>query len=316
MKQTTIIVAIGLALAGALPAAPAQAQLQHTFVSSKGSDANNCSLATPCRHLQAALAATTPGGEIAILDSAGYNGGTTVTITQAVSIVAPLGIEAEIAPPSGGTGIVINTGASDAVSLRGLTIDGGGTGYNGIVFNTGQSLTVQNCVVRNLKTGGGLTGNGILFVPNTTSSLSVSNTLVADNGNSGIAIYPGGSASSTATFNRIRAINNSNSGILVDGANTSGTVKATVYDSVATGNKSAGFVATATSGVAQTVLSVFHSVAANNYIGVQALGTGAVAVLAQCMATGNSFGYDANSNEIIISYGDNYIPATAPLLDP
>src|SRR5271169_3183206 len=107
MKHTSIIVAIGLALAVALPAAPAQAQLQHTFVSSQGLDTNNCSLATPCRHLQAALLATTQGGEIAILDSAGYNGGTTVTITHAVSIVAPLGIEAEIAPPSGGIGIVV-----------------------------------------------------------------------------------------------------------------------------------------------------------------------------------------------------------------
>src|SRR5271169_315352 len=132
MKHSTIIVAISLALAVALPAVPAQAQLQHTFVSSQGNDANNCSLATPCRHLQAALLATTSGGEIAILDSAGYNGGTTVTIMQAVSIVAPLGIEAELAPPSGGTGITINAGYSDTISLRGLTIDGGGIGANGI----------------------------------------------------------------------------------------------------------------------------------------------------------------------------------------
>src|SRR5450759_1960895 len=124
MKHTTIIIVAGLALVAALSAAPAQAQSQHTFVSSQGNDANNCFLTTPCRHLQAALAATLPGGEIAILDTAGYNGGVTVTISQAVSIVNPGGFEALIAPPSGGgAAIVINAGASDAVSLRGLSID-------------------------------------------------------------------------------------------------------------------------------------------------------------------------------------------------
>ena len=40
------------------------------------------------------------------------------------------GFEAGISVPSGGTGIVINARATDAVSLRGLTIEGGGTGYN------------------------------------------------------------------------------------------------------------------------------------------------------------------------------------------
>jgi hypothetical protein len=157
VKHTSIIVTVGLALAGLLSAAPAQAQSQHTFVSSQGNDANNCFLTTPCRHLQAALAATSPGGEIAILDTAGYNGGVTVTITQAVSIVAPLGIEALIAPPSGGIGIVIAAGASDAISLRGLSIDGAGIGLTGIQFNSGKSLTVENCVVRHM------TGDGIVF---------------------------------------------------------------------------------------------------------------------------------------------------------
>ena len=89
MKQTSIIVAVGLALAAMLSAAPAQAQSQHMFVSSKGSDANKCSLATPCRHLQTALAATLAGGATLILDSAGYNNATKPMPALALEVDIP-----------------------------------------------------------------------------------------------------------------------------------------------------------------------------------------------------------------------------------
>src|SRR5664280_1590619 len=172
MKHTTIIVAVGLALAGVLPAAPANAQAARTFVSPTGSDSNNCSLTAPCRFFQAAFAQTNAGGEIAVLGTAGYNNGATFTINKAISIVNPGGFEAGIVVPSGGIGIVINAGGNDAVSLRGLTIEGGGVGTTGINFTGGKSLTVENCVIRHV------TDAGIDFQPNATSSLSVSNSLV------------------------------------------------------------------------------------------------------------------------------------------
>jgi predicted benzoate:H+ symporter BenE len=124
MKHTSIIVAVGLALIAALSAAPANALSGRTFVSPTGSDSNPCSLALPCRNLQAALYQTNPGGEIAILGTAGYSGGATLTIDRAISIVNPGAFEAGIIAPSGGNGIVVSAGATDAVSLRGLTIDG------------------------------------------------------------------------------------------------------------------------------------------------------------------------------------------------
>lgn len=46
------------------------------------------------------------------------------------------------------SGITVNAGASNAVSLRGLTIKGIGFGSgNGIVFNSGKSLTIENCAI-------------------------------------------------------------------------------------------------------------------------------------------------------------------------
>jgi Right handed beta helix region len=300
LLRTNSAFTVGLALAGALPAAPAQALLGRSFVSGQGSDGNDCSRQFPCRHLQAALAATNAGGEIAILDTAGYNGGTTVTIDNAISIVNPGGFEAGIIVPSAGTGIVINAGVNDAVSLRGLTIEGGGVGTTGIQFNTGASLTVTNCVVRHM------TDNGIDFSPNGTSNLSVSNSLVADNQFRGILVEPTGSGTVTAVMNRVEASNNG-TGIYVAGSNSTGTINVTVAESVAAHNP-IGFIAVSASGHAATTLAVFHSVSANNNTGISASGTGATLRLAQSEVTGNStYGWFVGNGSVIASYGDNYI---------
>jgi hypothetical protein len=302
VKHTTIIVVVGFALVAALPSIPAHALAGRTFVSPSGSDGNPCTLALPCRNLQAALFQTNPGGEISILGTAGYSGGATFTIDRAISIVNPGAFEAGISPPSGGIGIVINAGPNDAVSLRGLTIEGGGAAQTGIQFNTGKSLTVQDCIIRHV------TSDGIDFVPNATGNLLVSNTLVADNADVGIFVNPTGSGTVTAIFNRVEVSNNSGEGIYLWGANSTGTIKATVAESVVAHNANAGFFVDTGSGFAATTLTVFHSVSANNVDGIAATGTGATLRLAQTEVTGNSTaGWIANAGGVIASYGDNYI---------
>src|SRR5215469_6005800 len=121
----------------------ASAQVQRTFVSALGSDSNPCSRTSPCRTFAQAIAATNPGGEVVVLDSAGFG---PVTITKPVSITAPPGVYAGISVFSG-DGIDINAGPTDTVILHGLTINNqGGTG-SGIVFTAGGALHVENCVV-------------------------------------------------------------------------------------------------------------------------------------------------------------------------
>jgi Right handed beta helix region len=299
-----IIVSIGLALTVALSAAPASAQVRRTFVSPTGSDSNPCTITAPCRNLQAALAQTAAGGEVSILGTAGYNGGTTVTITQAVSIVNEDGYEAGINVPSGGNGIVISAGASDAVSLRGLTIDGGGVGNFGIQFNTGASLTVENCVIRHL------TNTGVYFAPNASSQLSISHSLVSDNASAGIYVFPSGSGTVSAIFNHVEANNNNYTGIILDGSYSTGTFKGAVSDSVASGN-GYGFAANAASGHAPTTLMLFHSVAANNNYGLDAQGSGAIIRLDQSMVTGNANGWVVSGSGSVLSYGNNSIDGNA-----
>lgn len=125
----------------------ADAQNVRTWISGSGVDQAGCGpITTPCRTLQYAHDNTASGGEIDIKDSAGYG---TLTITKAVTVVAE-GVLTSLAVPSGGTGITVNAGASDTVVIRGITIDGHAIARSGISFSAGQSLTVDNCHIRNV----------------------------------------------------------------------------------------------------------------------------------------------------------------------
>jgi hypothetical protein len=74
IKITSLSVA-GALLAFGLSAAPVQAGPNRTFVSGKGTDSGACSLAAPCRTFAFALTQTAAGGEIDVLDPAGYGAG-------------------------------------------------------------------------------------------------------------------------------------------------------------------------------------------------------------------------------------------------
>src|SRR5687767_12317528 len=96
---------------------PAGALSTRTYVSADGSNAStDCRAAAPCRTFAGALAKTSAGGVITVLDAGDFG---RVTIDQSVSIVAE-GVEAGIQVADGSTGITVNAGATDIVVLRGL----------------------------------------------------------------------------------------------------------------------------------------------------------------------------------------------------
>lgn len=291
--------AVGLALAAALPAAPAKAQNARSFVSGHGSDANNCSLAAPCRTFAQALTVTNAGGEIDALDPAGYG---SMTITKSISIVNDGVGTVGVIVPSGGTGITINAGPSDAVSLRGLSIEGNGSGQTGILFNAGKSLTIENCVIRHV------TQDGIGFFPNAATNLTVLNTLVADNGNDGVNAQPSGSGTVAAVFNHVQVINNGANGILMFGANSTGVVNATVDDSIASGNgsTSVGFYVGSTPGHAATTMMISRSLSSNNGYGLYAQNSSSAIIrIANSTVTGNVNGWSTIGGGVVQSYGNN-----------
>src|SRR5215472_9957449 len=200
--RPTFITAAAIVAALLTLAGQAQAQANRTFVSGQGSDSNPCSLAAPCRSFAGALAQTNAGGEITILDPAGYG---TVTINKAVSIVNDGVGEAGVTAASAVDAITVSAGSNDVVNLRGLTLVGGGIGKNGVNFISGFKLRIQNSVIR------GFTGNGINSVTtgNFTGTLSVSDTIVSDNQLHGILIQPSGSqAESEVLLVRVQSIGN------------------------------------------------------------------------------------------------------------
>ena len=109
-------------LALALPSS-ASAQATRTWVSGVGDDANPCSRTAPCKTFAGAISKTAAGGEINCLDPGGFGG---VTITKSLTIKCHYTEGGVLV--SGTNAIVINAAATDKVTLRGLDINGIGTG--------------------------------------------------------------------------------------------------------------------------------------------------------------------------------------------
>src|SRR5262249_4066238 len=132
-----------------------------------------------------AISKTAPSGEINVLDPGGFGA---VTITKAITISSE-GFEAGVLV-SGTNGIVVAAGANDDVVLRGLDIEGLGTGINGIRFLTGHSLTVEKCLIHHFNTFGidvELGATGFVFVSDTRIS---QNGTTGSNLGGGILVQP------------------------------------------------------------------------------------------------------------------------------
>jgi hypothetical protein len=301
-KFTPSLTMLAAVLALGLNVAPAQALNARSFISALGSDANPCTRPLPCRTLQTAHNNTSAGGEINMLDPAGYG---TVTISKAISIVNDGVGSAGVLVPASATGIEISAGATDKINLRGLIIEGAGIGGYGILFHTGQSLNIQNCVIR------GLGLQGIRLIPSASTALFVSNTLIADNVGSGIAIVPTGAGTVTAALNHVELDNNGNNGLEINGALGSGTINATLTES-SIANSGARGVEVSSDAAAPTALMIRHSALVNNGTnGVYVVGSTAKARLTDSTITGNGTGWAVASGGTLSSYIDNNIDGNA-----
>jgi hypothetical protein len=282
---------------------PAYALRANTYVASYGADNGSCSYTAPCRTFAFALNAVEPGGVVTAIDSAGNS---PFTISKAVTIAAPAGVSPLIAVSSGGTAITINAGQNDAVTLQGLTIDGAGVGATGIALSSAGSLTIENCIVRNL-TSSGLALGPSLSISGTTNIL-ISHTLVANNGGHGIYVQPSGGGVVTAVFNHVEAVNNAQTGIGIFGNLGGGFVLANVADSISASNGAEGFLAFTTAGHSFTRMFVVRSTATRNGDnGLSVDGSGALLYFSQSTVTMNSGGIsDANGGQLW-TYQDNNI---------
>jgi hypothetical protein len=305
MTRINIVIAAGLALAVTLPAVSAQAQSPRTFVSAAGSDSNPCSFAAPCRHFQAAVNATSAGGEVDALDPAGYG---PINIDRAITIEGQGW--SYIAPPAGGNGITINA-VSGNVAIHGVSLNGAGItgGTNGIVFNAGSSLTVTDCVLQNFVQNGTdvATGDGILIMPASgTVNILIKDTTAVNNGYIGIYYIPTGSAASTMAIDHIVAAGNQFGVALNLGVATGGSMRAAISNSVASANSQSGVYAYTGPTIPLTVTLNNVSVV-NNADGIDGLGNTNL-LLGHSVITGNNTAIvNFTSPNTFYTYGNNQI---------
>jgi hypothetical protein len=283
-------------IAAALQITPALAQ--RVFVAAQGSDANPCTFAQPCRTFQHAHDTVAAGGEIDVLDPAGYGA---VTITKAISIQGHGFAGISVTAAGIATGISIAAGADDAVHLDGLLIDGSGAGHVGISFDSGRSLVVANCVVRNM------TQDGLRMFSHVTTleTLSVADSYFADNAADGVFIGALSSGAVTAALER-SVFSGNLRGLALGGSNGTGPINVTVTDSASGNNSGDGFVVQTNAGHSVISLVLTRTTVAGNHIGIEATATNANVRIAQSTITGNTTGYD-NNGATITSFGDNYI---------
>jgi hypothetical protein len=307
--MTRTIIVIAAALLAVLPAMSAQAQSPRTFVSAAGSDSNPCSFAAPCRHFQAAVNATSAGGEVDALDPAGYG---PIVITQAITIEGQGW--SYIAPPAGGNGITINAVSGD-VTIHGVSLNGAGItgGTNGIVFNSGDSLAVTDCLARNFTQNASFsinTGDGILIQPTSgTVKFMITNTILANNGNEGIEFFPpsGSSAiNANGVIDHVIATGNVNEGMNFSLTNvSSGSVIINISNSVASNNRLRGIDAN-NIGSASFTVSIDSTNMSGNNEGVGMFGK-VQGFLGRSVITGNGFGFENGTSptNTFFTYKDN-----------
>jgi Periplasmic copper-binding protein (NosD) len=278
-----------------------------TFVASYGADANtsvNCSLALPCRGFAAAQTVTDNSGEIVVLDSAGYGG---LTITKSISILAPAGVYAGIAVPSGAIGVTITAPESDVV-LRGLSINGQGGNY-GIYMTSGNSLSVENCVISNfaLSIGAGVYSNA-------SAKVSVLDTTFRKNFN-GINIEGGGSTLvSRSTLLGLSG----GKGIYIHQTVSQNGPTATIADSTVSGSY-LGIQASSDGASSVVRVSIMRSTITKSGYGIvaDAISTGySLVTVSQSLITENVFGFVKDgTNATIKTLGNNTVDSNGTNAD-
>ena len=195
-----------------------------------------------------------------------------MTITKSITIMATGSIAGVLV--SGTNGIVIAAGPNDRVTLRGLDIDGLGTGLEGVNVLSAGVVRVEDSKIY------GFSQDGIIVQPSSaTTKVVVERTQIHDNSRYGIWDRPSGGAVSRVTLRGDSVDDNSNSGVVA----SSGAGGTAIIDSFRT------------------------SIADNTSDGVLSYGNLAKNVISADEITGNGFGLAVAAGGSILSFSNNLV---------
>lgn len=269
-------------------AASAHAQATRTWVSGVGDDANPCSRTAPCKTFAGAISKTATGGAISVLDPGGFGA---VTITKAITIETDGQLAGVLS--AGTNGIIINTpNATDTVTLRGLQINGAGTGINGVRMIGSGRVVIEDCTIQ------GVTTNGIDLSPVGAAKVLVRNSTISRApAGSGISVTPTGAGSVVLTVENSSLVHNRNGITLTSGI-------ATINNSVISQNDLNGVFANSSG--ANIVVNVNDSTVSNNLaVGIRALSATSSVFVGNTTISNNGTGVLAAGGSSISTYQTN-----------
>jgi hypothetical protein len=267
----------------------AEAQATRTWVSGVGDDVNPCSRTAPCKTFAGAISKTATNGEINCLDPAGYG---------AVNVTKSITIDCEDTQGSilsaGTTGVIVNitsgTDTKKAFTLRGVSINGAGTGTFGVRVLAALFVQLDEVVIQGVITHG-ISVETAAFTP----EMYVQDTHIRNYGNAGInAFITGGTLNLQIAGSQI----NANTGAL--GVNLSGNTKCTISGSQIHGNSTAGI---------QTInaeASVVRSTISGNGTGILS-GAGGLTRIFSSLVTQNATGLGTAGGGVNVSHVSNVI---------
>jgi hypothetical protein len=288
------MICFAVALAGT-----AQAQ-NRTWVSGVGDDLNPCSRTAPCKTFSGAISKTVTNGEINCLDPGGFGA---VTITKSITIDCHE-VYAGVLQTANSNGVNIaidnfaGTDTRRTVQLRNLNFSGADTGARGISI-TGSSLGVNSEVyVEDCMLDGsfGTNGSGINDARNGGGLLSVSNTTIRNMLGAGIGVTKSFLSGTTkVVLNNVQVLN------CATGVSLSTNTRATILNSVITGNTTGIFSEDLDGGVTPTQVAIDHCVVSKNGTGFQA-STNSTMRVSNTTAMNNT---TALFSGTVLSYGNN-----------
>ncbi|MDB5711861.1 MAG: hypothetical protein JWL96_3931, partial [Sphingomonas bacterium] len=300
-----IAVILAVMVGSALLSAPASAQATRTWISGiGGDDVNPCSRTAPCKTFQGAISKTAAGGEINCIDPGGFGA---VTITKSIQIICD-GVQQAGILVNGGSGIIINAGVNDKVTLSGLYFDGLGLGTNGVQIVQAGTVTVRNSVIT------GFNGYGVNIAGATSPvNLVLNNMTITNNGSAatassgGVFVQPAAGVTANVTIANSRIQNNNNVGFRSDTIGIVGSiVNATIDGSVISGTPS-GVLAKAPVGSGTIKLIITRSTIDQNGYGIVANGTGATIRVGESVISNNATGLLINASASLASFGTNML---------
>lgn len=274
--------------------APASAQATRTWVSGVGDDLNPCSRTAPCKTFAGAISKTAAGGEINCLDPGGFGN---LTINKSITIDCT-GTFGSVLNAGGVTGFIINDSATASpgtilVIIRGVSINGAGSGIGGVRFISGKSLFLDHVTIQN-NNSGGATG---VFVGNSAGvmTLSLEGCVITRNGTTsstgaGVVIAPTGTGSAKVSISNSNVSENPWVGVYA-----LGNVGLNISNTTVSNNNTGVVVNGANANLTQVTLT-------GNSVSLATAGA-AVARVGNSMISGNDLGISGN----VITYGNNQL---------